>query len=196
MTEGIQELRFGTAGLRAPIGPGPAEMNVSTVTRATAGVAQWMKESTNPNRSDGHYCVAVGFDSRYGSQAMARAAAETFSGAGFEVWLIAEPAPTPVLAWLVRDRKLDAGVQITASHNPSTDNGYKLYLKGGSQLISPIDKKIEDAISQQPVAYEVPRSQMVSLDASVPMGYVEAVTSLVATGEQKVLAPRLSLIHI
>ena len=133
------------------------EMNVTTATRATAGVAQWLKLNRTPLRRDGRYAVAVGYDARYGSQAMARATAEAFAGAGFEVTLIAEPAPTPVLAWLVRDRGLDAGVQITASHNPASDNGYKLYLQGGSQLISPADREIEAVIAEQPAtAGEIP----------------------------------------
>ncbi|MFR4190706.1 MAG: phospho-sugar mutase, partial [Corynebacterium variabile] len=113
-------------------------MNVSTVTRATAGVAAWLKEQGVENPR-----VAVGFDARYGSNAMARAAAETFAGASCQVVVLPLPAPTPVLAWLVRDRGFDAGVQITASHNPKADNGYKLYLAGGSQLVSPADRDIE-----------------------------------------------------
>ncbi|WP_042379539.1 phospho-sugar mutase [Corynebacterium resistens] len=187
-------LQFGTAGLRGPVGPGPGEMNVTTATRTTAGVAQWLKLNRTPLRRDGRYAVAVGYDARYGSQAMARATAETFAGAGFEVTLIAEPAPTPVLAWLVRDRGLDAGVQITASHNPASDNGYKLYLQGGSQLISPADREIEAAIAEQPAtAGEIPRSEAKNVDLATVSGYVTDICRLVATGEQSVLHPRRQL---
>ena len=187
-------LLFGTAGLRGPVGPGPGEMNVTTATRATAGVAQWLKHNRTPLRRDGRYAVAVGYDARYGSQAMARATAETFAGAGFEVTLIAEPAPTPVLAWLVRDRGLDAGVQITASHNPASDNGYKLYLQGGSQLISPADREIEAAIAEQPVAPgDIPRSESKNVDLATVSGYVTDICRLVATGEQVRLRPRRQL---
>lgn len=187
-------LRFGTAGLRGPVGPGPGEMNVTTATRATAGVAQWMKRTQTPIRRDGRFAVAVGYDARYASQAMARATAETFAGAGFEVTLIAEPAPTPVLAWLVRDRNLDAGVQITASHNPAADNGYKLYLRGGSQLISPADREIEAAIAEQPAApCEISRSEAKNVDLATVSGYVTDICRLVATGEQSVLRPRRQL---
>lgn len=169
----LSTLTFGTAGLRAPVGPGPDQMNVSTVTRTTAGVAEWL----GPGKR-----VAVGFDARYGSNTMALATAQVFAGAGYEVTLIAEAAPTPVLAWLVRDRGLDAGVQITASHNPAGDNGYKLYLAGGSQLVSPADREIEKLIAAQPAAPDIPRVRQISIDNSVVTGYVSALGAKVATG--------------
>ena len=192
--ESTPRLLFGTAGLRGPVGSGPGEMNVTTATRATAGVAQWLKQHRCPLRRDGRFAVAVGYDARYGSQAMARATAETFAGAGFDVTLIAEPAPTPVLAWLVRDRNLDAGVQITASHNPATDNGYKLYLQGGSQLISPADREIEVAIAAQPTQpADIPRSEAKNVDLAAVSGYVTDIARIVATGEQAALHPRRQL---
>ena len=188
------QLSFGTAGLRAPFGPGEDKMNVSTVTRATGGIAVWLtKNCDHEGDHDGQLSVAVGYDSRYGSHAMARAAAETFAGAGFDVTLIAHPAPTPVLAWVVRHRGLDAGVQITASHNPRTDNGYKLYLAGGSQLVSPADREIEALTAAQPPAAEVPRSTTVSLDLGAVEGYVSAVTAPLASGDGHVLAARRDL---
>ncbi|WP_312977914.1 phospho-sugar mutase [Corynebacterium sp.] len=184
------QLRFGTAGLRAPVGPGPDRMNVSTVTRATGGVAAWLQAR---HTGDAPVSVAVGYDSRYGSHAMARAAAETFAGAGFDVTLIAHPAPTPVIAWAVKHRGLDAGVQITASHNPKEDNGYKLFLAGGSQLVSPADREIEELIDQQPEAPDIPRSTTVSLDLGAVDGYVSAVAAPLSSGDGQVLAARRDL---
>jgi phosphomannomutase len=181
-------LTFGTAGLRAPVGPGPDQMNVPAVTRTSAGVAAWLT-----GRGIANPAVAVGYDSRYGSHSMARAAAETFAGAGCRVTLIARPAPTPTLARLVRDRGFDAGVQITASHNPKGDNGYKLYLAGGSQLVSPADREIENLIAAQPEAPLVHRSPDVHLDLGAYDGYVGAVASLVTSGDGHVLASRRAL---
>lgn len=183
-------LRFGTAGLRAPVGPGPDRMNVSTVTRASGGVAAWLQAR---HTGDAPVSVAVGYDSRYGSHAMARAAAETFAGAGFDVTLIAHPSPTPALAWTVKHRGLDAGVQITASHNPREDNGYKLFLAGGSQLVSPADREIEALIDRQPEAPDVPRSPTVSLDLGAVDGYVSAVAAPLSSGDGQVLAARRDL---
>lgn len=179
---------FGTAGMRAATGPGEDQMNVSTVTRATAGVADWLRGTGVESPR-----VAVGFDTRYGSNAMARAAAETFAGAGCQTVLLALPTPTPVIAWLVKDRGFDAGVQITASHNPKGDNGYKLYLAGGSQLVSPADREIEACIAATPPARQIPRSPDVHLDVHAVDGYLTAITALVGSGDATVLAARRHL---
>lgn len=194
----MSSLTFGTAGLRAPVGPGPDRMNVSTVTRATSGVAAWLAAQAAAatgatGTATAPLSVAVGYDSRYGSHAMARSTAETFAGAGFDVTLVAHPAPTPVIAWLVAHRGLDAGVQITASHNPKDDNGYKLFLAGGSQLVSPADREIEELISEQPAAPDVPRSTTVSLDLGAVEGYVSAVAAPLASGDGQVLSARRDL---
>ena len=136
-------LEFGTAGLRGPLGPGPSRMNRAVVSKTAAGIAQYMKK--NSLRS-----VVIGRDARYGSEDFTRDTAEIMQGAGFEVFVLPRPLPTPVLAFAVRELQCDVGIMVTASHNPPKDNGYKVYLGGtvngirydGSQIIAPADKEI------------------------------------------------------
>ncbi|ACU40223.1 phospho-sugar mutase [Actinosynnema pretiosum subsp. pretiosum] len=148
-------LTFGTAGLRGPVRAGPSGMNRAVVVRTTAGVARWLAEQANGVRG----LVFVGRDARHGSEDFARAAAGVLAAAGFTVRLLPRPLPTPLVAFLVRRHGAVAGVQITASHNPPADNGYKLYLEGGSQIVPPADRQIEVAISEVAAAVSVPTSE-------------------------------------
>lgn len=146
-------LKFGTAGLRGPVRAGPNGMNRAVVIRTTAGVATWL----NANGHAGEL-VVVGRDARHGSEAFAADAAGVLAAAGFDVRLLDRPLPTPVLAFAVGHLNAAAGVQITASHNPAPDNGYKLYDSTASQIIPPADSEIEAAIAQAPAARAIPRA--------------------------------------
>lgn len=146
-------LTFGTAGLRGPMRDGPGGMNIDTVTRATWAVAKVLKDRADG--SDGGAAVrgstvVVGRDARHNSDDFAIAVAEVFAAEGFSVMLLPDPVPTPVVAFAVRHQGAAAGVQITASHNPPGDNGYKVYLDGGTQIVPPTDGEIEAAMAQAP----------------------------------------------
>ncbi|MET8775535.1 phospho-sugar mutase [Nocardia sp. NPDC004654] len=164
-------LRFGTAGLRGPLREGPDGMNVTTVSRATAGVIDWLR-----GRCLGGGHVVVGRDARHGSPEFATAVAEIFAAAGFPVTLLPGAVPTPVVAYAVRELGAVAGVQITASHNPPEDNGYKLYLDGGSQLIAPADTEIERCI--EAVAGPIPRTPVAESDDALVHRYLARVARL------------------
>ena len=138
-------LTFGTAGLRGPMRDGPGGMNVQTVTAATWGLAKVLKD-----RCLGGSTVVVGRDARHNSDDFALATAEVLAAEGFSVVLLPDAAPTPVVAFAVRRLRAAAGVQITASHNPPADNGYKVFLDGGMQIVPPSDREIEAAMAIAP----------------------------------------------
>lgn len=179
-------LTFGTAGLRGPVRAGTNGMNVATVVRTTAGLASWLGAPG---------LVFVGRDARHGSEEFATAAAEVMAAAGFDVRVLPGPLPTPVLAYLVRAHGAVAGIQITASHNPPADNGYKLYLTGGSQIVPPSDGEIEKAIEAVPAAVSVPRNTSYTTvsDADVD-AYLERVSSL-PSGNSRSLKIALTPMH-
>jgi phosphomannomutase len=141
-------LKFGTAGLRGPVGPGPSCMNRAVVGRTAAGISTYMKER-GMNR------VVIGRDARHGSADFTTESAEIFAGAGFEVFVLPRALPTPLLAFATRQLKCDVGVMVTASHNPPQDNGYKVYIGptadginyAASQIINPTDELIAKEIA-------------------------------------------------
>ncbi len=130
-------LRFGTAGLRAPLGAGPARMNRVVVRSATVAVMATLPAGAR---------VVIGHDARRNSDVFAADAAAVVAAAGGEVLFLGQ-VPTPVAAHAVVDREADAGIVITASHNPPGDNGYKLYDAGGVQIVPPTDAAVEAHMS-------------------------------------------------
>jgi len=132
-------LTFGTAGLRGPEMAGPAGMNRATVRRATQGVLAWL-DVLGVDPSTG---VVVGRDARHGSERFNDEVIGVLLGAGATVYEMPGPLPTPFVPYCVKSLGAAAGIMITASHNPPEDNGYKLYARDGSQVISPDDETVE-----------------------------------------------------
>ncbi|MEV4900688.1 phospho-sugar mutase [Citricoccus sp. NPDC055426] len=158
-------LAFGTAGLRAEEGPGPARMNRAVVRRTAAGLAAYLlgrldSASRRPR-------VVVGYDARRGSASFAQDSAAVFTAARLETILLPSALPTPVLAFAVRHTDADAGVMVTASHNPPTDNGYKVYLGGrmtdeagrGAQITTPSDREIAECIDHAAPLDSIPLAE-------------------------------------
>jgi phosphomannomutase len=145
-------LEFGTAGLRGAVGAGPNRMNRAVVIRAAAGLTAYLQRDIPAPR------VVIGYDARHRSDDFARDTAAVVTAAGGQALLLPRPLPTPVLAFAVRHLRADAGVMVTASHNPPQDNGYKVYLGDGSQIVPPVDAAIASEIAAVARVSEVPRA--------------------------------------
>lgn len=132
-------LQFGTAGLRGAVGAGPQRMNRLVVQQAAAGLVDYLLERV-PNAAK--LGVIIGYDARRKSDVFASDTARVCAARGVRAMLFPHIVPTPVLAWNITELNAAAGVMVTASHNPPADNGYKVYLDTGSQIVSPADTDI------------------------------------------------------
>ncbi|GLW54078.1 phospho-sugar mutase [Kitasatospora phosalacinea] len=146
-------LQFGTAGLRGELGAGPMRMNRAVVIRAAAGLAGYVRK--HPELGD---LVVIGYDARHKSYDFALDTAAVVVGAGLRAALLPRALPTPVLAFAIRQLGAAAGVVVTASHNPPQDNGYKVYLGDGSQIVPPADVDIAAEIDALGALADVPRA--------------------------------------
>jgi phosphomannomutase len=172
-------LEFGTAGLRGALGPGPNRMNRVVVLRAAAGLAAYLRDTGSPAGSS----VVIGYDARHDSDVFATDTAEVMSGAGFRPLLMPRPLPTPLLAFAIREFGCVAGVMVTASHNPPEDNGYKVYLGDGSQIVPPADLEIADRIAAVGAVAGIPRGGPGKvLDEEIVDRYYDTVAGLAGDG--------------
>jgi len=170
-------LQFGTAGLRGALGPGPNRMNRVVVGQAAAGLATFLLDQ---GLAAGK--VIIGFDARYNSDVFARDTAEIMSGAGFQAMITSGPLPTPVVAFGIRHLGCVAGIVVTASHNPPQDNGYKVFLDDGLQIVPPADVDISSRIEERArhSLNDVPRSQSYTvLGEELVAAYLDRIASLV-----------------
>jgi phosphomannomutase len=182
-------LEFGTAGLRGALGAGPNRMNRVVVTRAAAGLSAYLA-------ARGGKSVVIGYDARHKSDVFARDTAEVVTGAGMRASVLPRPLPTPVLAFAIRHLGADAGVMVTASHNPPQDNGYKVYLGDGSQIVSPADAEISAAIDAVGPLSTVPRSDdWQTLDDAVLEAYLDRVAGLVDAASPRDLRIAYTPLH-
>lgn len=184
-------LEFGTAGLRGALGAGPNRMNRAVVIRAAAGLTAYLKRSTPEP------FVVVGFDARRNSDVFARDTAAVVVGAGGRAAVLPRPLPTPLLAFAVRHLGADAGVMVTASHNPPADNGYKVYLGDGSQIVPPADADIAGQIARVSAVADVPLADdgWHTLDDEVLEAYLDSVAAVVAPDSPRDLAVVHTALH-
>lgn len=185
-------LQFGTAGLRGELGAGPMRMNRAVVIRAAAGLAAYLRKNGSP---DG--LVVIGYDARHKSADFARDTAAVMTGAGLRAAVLPRPLPTPVLAFAIRHLGAVAGVEVTASHNPPRDNGYKVYLGDGSQIVPPADADIAAEIDAIGSLHDVPRpdSGWDTLGEEVLEAYLARTDAVLAEGSPRTARTVYTAMH-
>jgi phosphomannomutase len=186
-------LAFGTAGIRAAMGAGPMRMNRLVVGRVAAGLARYIADGDPAAAAAG---IVIGYDGRAKSAVFATDAARVLSRAGISVSMLPGALPTPVLAFSVRHLRAAYGLMVTASHNPRQDNGIKLYVGDGGQLLPPDDIEIASVIDavdplRLPADWAEGPFEFASADEAVS-AYVTAVA---AGGRRAAGAPGLKVVH-
>lgn len=152
-------LRFGTAGLRGLLGAGPTRINHAVVARYTAGLCAHLHAKAGASKVTSP-SICIGFDGRRWSRELAEEATEICLGVGFRVFTFARVIPTPLLAYTVTLKGAQAGIMITASHNPPEYNGYKVFAANGAQIIAPDDLKVEQAAHAVTHVRDLPRASV------------------------------------
>ncbi len=167
-----RDLDFGTAGLRGVIGAGTNRMNVYTVAKATQGLADYLNAHFDAPSA------AVSYDSRIKSDVFARVAAGVLAANGIKVYIWPQLMPVPALSYSVRALSASAGIMVTASHNPSKYNGYKVYGDDGCQITTEAAKAILAEIEKLDIFEDVKTSDF---DAGLAGGQIEYISDDVYT---------------
>ena len=168
-----RDLEFGTGGLRGVIGAGTNRMNIYIVRKASQGLANYVNNHFKDNKS-----IAISYDSRIKSTLFAKTAAEVFAANGLKVFIYKELMPTPCLSYAVRELHCSAGIMVTASHNPSKYNGYKVYGEDGCQITTEAAKEILSEINSLDV-FDDPKYG--SFDELVKEGKIEYIKDEIYT---------------
>ena len=163
-----RDLEFGTGGLRGVIGAGTNRMNIYVVRKASQGLANYVNKHFPNNRS-----IAISYDSRIKSTLFAKTAAEVFAENGLKVFIFKELMPTPCLSYAVRALKCSAGIMVTASHNPSKYNGYKVYGEDGCQITTKAAEEILNEINSLDIFNDVKHGDFDSLLKEGKIEYID-----------------------
>ena len=172
-----QNLAFGTGGLRGVIGAGTNRMNIYTVGKASQGLADYINRHFPKEERK----IAISYDSRIKSSLFAKRAAEVFAASGIRVFIYTELMPTPMLSWAVRSLSCAAGVMVTASHNPSKYNGYKVYGPDGCQITTDAAAEILGCIEKTDAFEDVKREDFETALENGRISYIgeDTVTSFI-----------------
>lgn len=189
------DLDFGTGGLRGVMGPGTNRINRYTIGMATQGLANYIRKQFPEAETK----VAIAYDSRNNSAFYAQTAAEVLSSNGIRVFLFSELRPTPLLSFAVRELKCNAGIVITASHNPPEYNGYKVYWEDGAQVLPPNDTGIIREVREVEGIAAVrfaPRPELIeTIPPAIEEKYLEKLQEIILSGEEIKKASGLKIVY-
>lgn len=178
-----RDLEFGTGGLRGIMGAGSNRMNIYTVGMATQGFANYMKKAFAGRKE---ISVVVCHDCRNNSRLFAETVANIFSANGIKVYLFDDMRPTPECSFAIRYLKCQAGVNVTASHNPREYNGYKAYWEDGAQVLAPHDKGIIDEVSKMTVGdvmFDANNELIQIIGEEIDKAYLEQIKTIMIDPE-------------
>lgn len=191
-----KDLEFGTGGMRGVLGVGTNRINAYTLGRATQGLSNYLNQCFDLNSK----AVVIAYDCRHQSEELSRLVAEIFSANGIQVYLFSALRTTPVLSFAVRHLNAQAGIVLTASHNPPEYNGYKVYWEDGGQIVPPQDQEIIDEIGKVDYAdirFEAVPSRIQLIDKEVDEAFFEASVhnGAIGKGEREAFSLVFTPIH-
>lgn len=179
-----KDLEFGTGGMRGVMGVGTNRINKYTIGKATLGLANYLKKQFIGE----DISVALAYDSRNMSKEFAMISAKILSANNIKCYIFEELRPTPILSFAVRELKCNAGIVITASHNPKEYNGYKVYWNDGGQLVPPHDNGLMDSVnnisSYSEIDFRGNESLIEYIDDKVERSYINNIKSILPTNEK------------
>ena len=190
-----RDLEFGTGGLRGIMGAGSNRMNIYTVGAATQGFANYLLRNF---KDRDQISVAIGYDCRNNSRLFAEKSADIFTANGIKVYLFDDMRPTPEMSFAIRYLGCQAGVNITASHNPREYNGYKAYWEDGAQILAPHDKGIIDEVSKmkvEDIKFKGNKDLITIIGEDVDKVYLEKVKSICIDPEAIKRQKDLSIVY-
>lgn len=177
----FKHIEIGTGGIRGPIGPGPNRINLQTIGEAAQGLSNFVEDFGPEAKNKG---IVVGYEARKLSKELAQLCCSIFAANGIKSYLFDGLRATPEVSFAVRHLKAVAGVQLTASHNPRTDNGFKFYWTDGGQVVPPVDQKFKELVAGVSEIKKIPFDEALStrlvtmIDKEVDEAYLKAIRSL------------------
>ncbi|MFA7445272.1 MAG: phospho-sugar mutase, partial [Flavobacteriaceae bacterium] len=188
-----KNLEFGTGGMRGVMGVGTNRINKYTLGKNTQGLSDYLKKSF----PDQEIKVAIAYDCRHNSNTFAKVVADVFSANGIKVYLFSDLRPTPELSFAVRHLNCQAGIVLTASHNPPEYNGYKVYWQDGGQLVPPQDGeiiKVIENLNYEDIRFEANENLIEYIDTQVDEAFIQSTLENINFGTPESAKENLKIV--